>query len=430
MQTVEYRINCGSSEAFTDAEGQIWQADRLLPAPADGVSPVPGLGEWYCVGGQSVVREADLPLYPERLAGLLRGECYGMSAYRFSLPDGVYTMRLLLAETFETLTSLNRRFSITLNGVPLADAIQPAAIAGGFARAGELCIHGVRVDGHGLDIGFSEGANVYGIEIVAGSPADRLMLASTALAPFQPQPVAETAVRHRPRMLFVGNSGTFFWAIPETVARMVALHQPTLSLRHDAYYAGGKGVRYFLESPEVRQRLQPGAFDFVVLQDTSEGPIADPDQFRACMPELIELVKSTGAQPILYAYNAPMCYTLAQRRQLQDLYCEVGRRMHVPVVPCAAALAYVLQHDPAQNYHNPDQHHLGMMGGYLMACCWYRALCGASALQHSEHTTLAGHVEIPAEKARYLAEVSDMICTQYGIGTGTDDAILGRYLQV
>jgi len=69
-----------------------------------------------------------------------------------------------------------------------------------------------------------------------------------------------------------------------------------------------------------------------------------------------------------------------------------------------------------------------MMGGYLFACCWYRALCGESAMHLPEHATLAGHVEIPAKKARMLAEVSDEICLRHGIGTRIATAILSRYL--
>ena len=428
MTNVAYRINCGSTEPFLDADGNIWQADMLLPLPDGDVAPPADKGGFCCVGGKSVTREADLPLFPSGLAGLLRTECYDMTAYRLALPAGTYTVRLILAETFETLASLDRRFTLTLNGKPLADAIQPGAIAQGFCRAGECCLRGVIVAGEGLEIGFSPGANLYGMEVIAEPSAPSVKC--IALAPSRNTMIAEEdgAVLHRPRILFVGHSGTFFWAIPETVARMVALRYSDLRLQVDAYYAGGKGVRFFLDSMEVRRRLRPGAFDFVVLQDNSAGPIDNPAEFMSCMPQLIEMVKDAGAQPILYAYSGPINHSLAQHQQLQHLYDEIGRHMQLPVVPCAAALAHVLQHDPAQNYLNPDQHHLGMMGGYLFACCWYRALCGESAMHLPEHATLAGHVEIPAKKARMLAEVSDEICLRHGIGTRIATAILSRYL--
>jgi hypothetical protein len=430
MSTVHYRINCGSPEAFTDVEGQTWQADHLAPAPADGQTPALGPGGWCCIGGKGAMREADLPLFPAGLAGLMRNECYGMSAYRFALPVGSYTVRLVLGETHETLSVLQRRFTLTLNGQPLPQAVQPSAVAGGFGRAGLLSVRGVAVTDGQLEIGFSQNANVYGIEVLNSASQEALAAQTAALAPPHPRPELPPASQavSRPRVLFIGHSGTFFWAIPETVARMVALNQPGLRLDVDAFYAGGKGVRFFLESPEARRKLQSARFDYVVLQDSSWGPFANPDDFATFMPRLIEAVRAVGAGPVLYAYSGRASHTPEQRRELQQRYTDMGLSMGVPVVPCAAALIRALAEDPGQNYHNPDRNHLGMMAGYLFACCWYRALCGTSAREHSEHTTLAGLVEVPEAKARYLAGLADEVCIAHGIGQTPASAILSRHL--
>ena len=428
MSKVWYRINCGSAEVFTDGAGDVWQADHLVSAPAGSAVPALGPGGWCCVGGKSAAREADLPLFPAGLAGLLRTECYGMSSYRFALPAGGYTVRLVVGETFETLKTLERTFTLSLNGQPLREALQPSAVAQGFGRAGQVIIKGVRLAGDELRIEFSAGASIYGIEIRTGQPGDQFSIECAALAPACVAPVASGATRTI-RFLFIGHSGTFFWAIPETVARMVALNHPSVRLAIAAFYAGGKGVQFFFESPEVQSKLQNERFDFVVLQDSSWGPIEHPEEFEMYMPKLIASVRAAGATPILYAYSGPLRHTAEQRQHLQDRYSDMGRRMGVPVVPCAAALLRVLAEDPQQNYHNPDKHHLGMLAGYLFACCWYRALCGQSARNHTEHTTLAGHVQVPAAKARYLADISDQVCSAHKIGETEATAILSDYLK-
>lgn len=65
-----------------------------------------------------------------------------------------------------------------------------------------------------------------------------------------------------------------------------------------------------------------------------------------------------------------------------------------------------------------------MLAGYLVACTWYRALIGCSASNLPEHTTLAGYVAIPDDKARFLADLTDEVCRAHGIGRGAADAIL------
>ncbi|MEX0774194.1 MAG: SGNH/GDSL hydrolase family protein [Phycisphaeraceae bacterium] len=422
MQTV--RINCGSAEDWTDQHGHVWYADPVsIGTDMAGGAPSLSPGQWHRIGGQAGVREPDLPLYPPSFSGLLRRECYGLAAYHVALPAGCYQVRLVVGETHETLSSHQRQFSLAVNDRELSTPVHPFAIAQGHARAGILSMDGVRVHADGLHLTFGAHANVCGVEV---SPSDcrQWRVETHALAPYQVPTLPDTADSPFKSMLFTGHSGTFFWAIPETVQRMVALGGATARLEIDAVYRGGKGVQAFFECPEIRDRIAPRPWDWVVLQDSSWGPIETPEVFEEFMPQLIETVRSSGAQPILFAYSGPLRHSPAQRRQLQEKYDQIGRRMDVPVIPCAEALAQAIAEHPTQNFHNPDKHHTGMMAGYLFACVWYRALTGMSASALPEHTTLAGHVTVPADMASALCELADRICCLRNLGTGPANAIL------
>lgn len=425
MSKTLYRINCGSPQTVTGPDGTVWEGDYQMGSDDDsGVGP----GGWCCVGGSPAPREPDLPLYPPAYADLLRHEGFAMKAYRFSVHPGTYTIRLVLAETHETLSTLTRSYTLAINGLPLDREVRPFEVAGGHGTAGILTVRGITVDADELCLDFGEKANVYGIEVISTDSepfsVDTQTLASKAV---EPVPRADSA--RDIRVLFIGHSGTFFWAIPETVARMVNVGHPSVYVHTDAVYHGGKGVDFFYRSEKARAKLGERTWDYVVVQDSSWGPIKFPETFKEYMPKLLQLVRDHGAQPLLYAYGGPLSNSAEDRQYIMDLYAAMGREHSVPVVPCLAAQKVVLLEDPEQNYHNPDRHHTGMMAGYLYAAVWYRALTGCSAHALPEHTTLGGHVTVPEEKAAYLSDVADRVCREHGIGTSTADCVLTGYLE-
>ena len=179
------------------------------------------------------------------------------------------------------------------------------------------------------------------------------------------------------------------------------------------YLKGGKDCQFFCESEEIRELISSAPWDYVVLMDSSWGPIEHQDTFNAYMPKLIELVQQQGAQPILYAYNGPRRHTREQRLFLQEQYQRMGDRYRVPVIPCAAALAEAQQRYPYDNFHNADTHHGGLRMGYLFACVWFQCLTGMKASVLPEAFTLGGHVDVPAEVAQAMQEVADKVVTDY-----------------
>jgi hypothetical protein len=351
---------------------------------------------------------------PEDWAGLLRSEAHGMAGYHFAVPQGPYDLRLILAETHPALTTLQRSFSVGINGHTLATDICPAAIAGGFARPGEVLVAGVAASESGLRLEFSSNANVVGIALHRSTGDGRCRVTTRAwLPPVQvcdPTPPPVTTLR------FLGHSGTFYWAIPESVARLVAIHQPQRAIATAGWYAGGKGVRFFAESPAADALLADGAGGWVAIQDSSWGPLEHPDEFETWMPRLIARVRAAGARPVLYAYSGPKRHTPEQRRCIQARYDDMGIRHQVPVVPCAAALALAEESEPGLDLYDADGHHLGIAGGSLFAFCWYRALCGPAAPHLVDHAVLGGRIALPTALATRLAGIADRACAGRGPG--------------
>lgn len=100
------RVNSGSTTAFTDGAGRVWDADR-----AYGTS-----GPWGYTAGKAVssttavANTTDDPLYQKYRE--LAGE------YRFQVPNGSYQVTLKFAE-FGVTNATDRRMNITIEGAPI-----------------------------------------------------------------------------------------------------------------------------------------------------------------------------------------------------------------------------------------------------------------------------------------------------------------------
>ncbi len=96
--TPPIRINCGTAQKLTDSSGHVWLADEGY---SDGLP--------YQVD--------DVPIANTRDPEIFRTERYSMLSYRFGVPNGKYTVKLLFAEVYSGITGPGQRvFSINVQG--------------------------------------------------------------------------------------------------------------------------------------------------------------------------------------------------------------------------------------------------------------------------------------------------------------------------
>ncbi len=154
------RVNCGLFEPYTDKSGNVWLADQEIAAGK----------EWGAVGGQTVDR-GDLAMAGTNSPRVYETERYSMDGYKFSVPNGKYTVRLHFAETYSGIVSQGERvFSVSVNGKGALTDFDPFKEAGGFQKPVVKAIEGVTVTNGELVIGFTlniQNPEVNGIEIVS-----------------------------------------------------------------------------------------------------------------------------------------------------------------------------------------------------------------------------------------------------------------------
>jgi hypothetical protein len=160
--------------------------------------------------------------------------------------------------------------------------------------------------------------------------------------------VAQFQTRTVLRVLFIGNSYTYFNNLPDIVAGIAAADPdapvivPTLATR------GGATLQWHLENGSALKSLAAGKWDFVVLQEQSllggdekDGKIivGDPFAFHVSTREWVRRIRAVGATPLLFMTWARWSPPDAARTQkeLADAYVIIGREMNVKVAPVGLA---------------------------------------------------------------------------------------------
>ncbi len=174
------------------------------------------------------------------------------------------------------------------------------------------------------------------------------------------------------RVLFVGNSYTYFWNLPQTVQTMASADKAVVLIARQST-AGGTTWKQHWEGDkglESRKHITEGTWDFVVLQNHSLSTLDNLDQFMEYGGKFINLVKAQGATPILYMTWARAHNPLMQSK-ISEGYRALGEKHGVEVVPIGEIWEKSRQLRPNLTLYDPDGSHPSTIGTYLTACAFY-----------------------------------------------------------
>ena len=154
------RINCGATEPYTDKAGNTWLADQGMETGK----------EWGAVDGLTIDR-GDISITGTDVPKIYQTERYSMEGYKFTVPNGKYTVRLHFAETYDGITAEGQRiFSVSINGQSVLNDFDPFKEAGGYQKPVVKTIEDVSVTNGQLAIGFTvniQNPEINGIEILS-----------------------------------------------------------------------------------------------------------------------------------------------------------------------------------------------------------------------------------------------------------------------
>lgn len=188
------------------------------------------------------------------------------------------------------------------------------------------------------------------------------------------------------RVLFVGNSFTFYWNLPQVVQAMAETQKfPLRSAQSTAsgaswahHWKGERGL-------DSKARIQSGKWDIVVLQNHSTSAIDDTAAFREYGVKFAALIRETGATPLLFqtwAYDSnPL-----QQPAITKGYTALARSLGSSYVPVGEIWDKARFLRPDLELYSDDKHP-SPDATYLIALAFLKALSGQSVLSVPERLT-------------------------------------------
>lgn len=186
------------------------------------------------------------------------------------------------------------------------------------------------------------------------------------------------------KILFVGNSYTYFWNLPQNVALLAKNGGVNLYTQQST--AGGVNWGQHMRGEKelkTEQLIKEGDFDIVVLQNHSMAAMDRPDSLMHFGQLFDELIKQTEAETYLYMTWAREWDPYMQS-EITKQYLELARKINAKLVPVGLAWQRARELRPGFPLYDEDRSHPSPLGTYLTACVFYRVFTGKSPVGLSE----------------------------------------------
>ena len=190
------------------------------------------------------------------------------------------------------------------------------------------------------------------------------------------------------RILFVGNSYTFYNHMPQTLAAIAAAEGMDWVV--DSVTKGGWSFAHYI-NPEnemhapLAKKLAE-AWDCILLQEQSLRPVDGWNTFLRTAEALCEMIHSRPAKLIYYVTWGrddanPQLQKMGLSRiemteKLYDAYAEAARRTGGILSDVGGAFAYTRAHFPHLPLYHTDGSHPSPEGSYLAALIHYHTITG------------------------------------------------------
>ena len=179
------------------------------------------------------------------------------------------------------------------------------------------------------------------------------------------------------RVLFVGNSFTYFFNLPQVVSAMAKGQGIEIITRQST--VGGSTLEEHwkeLKGTRTRKLLDSLQWDYVVLNNHSLITVNGPNEFMEYSTKFIELIRSKGAQPIImqtWGYKSnPLLI-----RPINEEYKKLVQTTKVDMVPAGELFMEARKWRPDLELFQDDKHP-SSNGTYLLGLAFFKYFTGLS----------------------------------------------------
>jgi hypothetical protein len=188
------------------------------------------------------------------------------------------------------------------------------------------------------------------------------------------------------KILFVGNSFTFYWNLPSLVESMAMekgikldIYQSTAgSATLKDHWEGQRGL-------STKKVIANNDFRTIILQEHSSSPLLKPAESKDYFIRFIKLVKEKKSEVILYGtWMYPAKPLIGKsfigvdpiQEALRPISIKTGSR----IAPVGTAFRLFQKEHPEISIYTSDNKHPSAVGTYLAACVFFKMITGESPL--------------------------------------------------
>ena len=193
-----------------------------------------------------------------------------------------------------------------------------------------------------------------------------------------------TFISAQEKILFLGNSFTFYWNLPSLVESMAKEKGILLDIYQST--AGGATLKDHWEGKRGLQSmkvLKEHDFSTIILQDHSTSPLLKTVESREYFNRFIKLINKKNSEVILYGTwtypaNPLIGKSFIGADPIQHVLRPIADQTNSRMAPVGTAFRLFQEKHPEISVFTSDNKHPSAVGTYLAACVFFKMLTGQS----------------------------------------------------
>ncbi len=214
------------------------------------------------------------------------------------------------------------------------------------------------------------------------------------------------------RVLFIGNSLTYFNDLPGTVARLTGSANVTI---HVASVAGPNLalIDHVEGSSNAMDMIRQGRWNYVVLQQGPSALSLSRDTLILATRRLAAQIQAVGARTALFMVW-PESSRFAVFDDVRDSYRAAAAEVGGLLLPAGEAWRAAWGTDPQLPLYGPDGYHPSELGTYLAALVVYEGITGNDSRALPDQAIVAGRpLNVAESRVRLLQEAAHQTVVRF-----------------
>lgn len=178
------------------------------------------------------------------------------------------------------------------------------------------------------------------------------------------------------RVLFVGNSYTYYNNLPNIVSNLSKSTSTFIQAEMSAI--GGARLKYHYNQQfglKTKDKIKKGKFNIVVLQEQSMGTLTNKEEFLEYSEKLSDHIKLHGAKPYFFVTWSRK-KTPKTQKLITKTYKQAALFNNGIAVLVGEAWRNSKKKNHTLNLYDPDGSHPNTIGSFISACVFVKKLTG------------------------------------------------------